>query len=138
MLSCLHVKGVIASSRGARGPQARRIISLERVNHLLHTVRQRTVPAMSLQRIQLCESPVFVAECLIGASAACVRARVTSWLHVLRAVIQTPSTFHMTARSCMMQVEKWLKRAFLPGMRTFRPSAVAIAITSPGKQAKLQ
>ena len=32
-LSCLHVKGVIASSRGARGPQARRIISLERVNH---------------------------------------------------------------------------------------------------------
>ena len=33
----------------------------------------------------------------------------------------------------MSQVEKWLKRAFLPGMRTFRPSAVAIAITSPGE-----
>ena len=33
----------------------------------------------------------------------------------------------------MLQVEKWLKRAFLPGMRTFRPSAVAIAITSPGE-----
>ena len=30
------------------------------------------------------------------------------------------------------QVEKWLKRAFLPGMSTFRPSAVAVVITSPG------
>ena len=30
-------------------------------------------------------------------------------------------------------MEKWLKRAFLPGMRTFRPSAVAIVITSPGE-----
>ena len=32
----------------------------------------------------------------------------------------------------ILQVEKWLKRAFLPGMRTFKPAAVAIAITSPG------
>ena len=30
------------------------------------------------------------------------------------------------------QVEKWLKRAFMPGMSTFRPSAVAVIITSPG------
>ncbi len=33
----------------------------------------------------------------------------------------------------MLQVEKWLKRAFLPGMRTFQPSAVAIVLTSPGE-----
>ena len=33
VLSCLAPAGVIASSRGTRGPQARRIISMERVRH---------------------------------------------------------------------------------------------------------
>lgn len=36
-----------------------------------------------------------------------------------------------THLAVFLQVEKWLKPAFLPGMRTFRPAAVAIAITSP-------
>ncbi|CAK0783818.1 hypothetical protein CVIRNUC_007018 [Coccomyxa viridis] len=62
IVNVVRMEGIIASSRGARGPQARRIISLERV-------------------------------------------------------------------------EKWLKRAFMPGMSTFRPSAVAVIITSPGGSA---
>ena len=43
-----------------------------------------------------------------------------------------PDMVLCTHLAVFLQVEKWLKRAFLPGMRTFKPDTVAIAITSPG------
>lgn len=65
---------------------------------------------------------------------ACVRNAPEEQMleHALRTDQKQLSAFMQVSSMLVLQVEKWLKRAFLPGMRTFRPSAVAIAITSPG------